>query len=139
VDNLHERAGSKKVVHMHGELFKSRCDRCNRPPFDDTNLYDSTAEIPRCECGGRIRPHICWFGQVPFELDRIYEELDACTVFIAVGTSGVVEPGASFVAQVTGRARTIYLGPEEPANASSFTECYLGKAGEVLPDLLGAL
>jgi NAD-dependent deacetylase len=96
VDNLHEQAGSKKVVHMHGELFKSRCDRCNRPPFDDTNLYDSTAEIPRCECGGRIRPHICWFGEVPFELDRIYEALDACTVFITAGTSGVVEPAASF-------------------------------------------
>ena len=76
---------------------------------------------------------------MPFELDRIYEALDVCTVFIAVGTSGVVEPAASFVAQVTDRARTIYVGPEEPANASSFTECYLGKAGEVLRDLLGAL
>jgi NAD-dependent deacetylase len=101
--------------------------RCERP-----------AEIPRCECGGRIRPHICWFGEVPFELVRIYEALDACTLFVAAGTSGVVEPAASFVAQVNSRARTIYVGPEEPGNASAFTKCYLGKAGKMLPDLIGA-
>jgi NAD-dependent deacetylase len=117
---------------MHGELFKSCCDTCSRPPFDDTNLYEPPAQIPRCECGGgRIRPHICWFGEVPFELDRNYEALDACTLFVAVGTSGVVEPAASFVAHVAGRARTIYVGPEEPANVSSFSECHLGGAGEV--------
>jgi NAD-dependent deacetylase len=61
---------------------------------------------------------------VPFELDRIYGALDQSTLFVAIGTSGVVEPAASFVAHVAGRARTIYVGPEEPANASSFTECY---------------
>lgn len=138
VDNLHEQAGSKHVVHMHGELFKSCCDRCSRTPFQDMNIYKPPAEIPRCKCGGRIRPHICWFGEVPFELDRVFGALQACTLFIAVGTSGVVEPAASFVVHVAGRARTIYVGPEEPANASSFTECHLGKAGEVLPDLLGA-
>jgi NAD-dependent deacetylase len=117
VDNLHEQAGSRNVVHMHGELFKSRCDTCSHPPFDDTNLYDPPAEVPRCGCGGRIRPHICWFGEVPFDLDRIYDALDACTLFVATGTSGVVEPAASFVAHVAGRARTIYVGPEKPANA----------------------
>lgn len=138
VDDLHEQAGSKTVVHMHGELFKSRCDKCSRPPFEDRNIYEPPVEIPRCECGGRIRPHICWFGEVPFELDRIFGALNVCTVFIAVGTSGVVEPAASFVAHVASRARTIYLGPEEPANASSFTECHLGNAGEVLPGLLSA-
>ena len=136
VDDLHDQAGSIRVVHMHGELFKSRCDTCSRPPFRDTNTYDLPAELPRCDCGGRIRPHICWFGEVPFELDRIFCALDECTVFMAVGTSGVVEPAASFVAHVGGRARTIYVGAEEPANASAFTECHLGKAGEVLPELL---
>jgi NAD-dependent deacetylase len=138
VDNLHEQAGSRSVVHMHGELFKSRCDTCSRPPFNDTGLYERPVEVPRCECGGRIRPHICWFGEVPFELDRIYRALDACTVFLAIGTSGVVEPAASFVAHVSGHARTIYVGPEKPANISSFTECYLGNAGEVLPNLFDA-
>jgi len=136
VDDLDEQAGTKHVVHMHGELYKSRCDTCSRPPFRDTNTYDPPAEIPRCECGGRIRPHICWFGEVPFALDRIFRALDECTVFIAVGTSGVVEPAASFAAHVSGRARTIYVGAEEPANASAFTECHLGRAGEVLPMLL---
>jgi NAD-dependent deacetylase len=136
VDDLHERAGSRHVVHMHGELFKSRCDTCSRAPFRDTNTYDPPAGLPRCECGGRIRPHICWFGEVPFELDRIFHALDKCTIFMAIGTSGVVEPAASFVAHVGGRVRTIYVGPEEPANASAFNECHLGKAGEILPRLL---
>lgn len=135
VDSLHEQAGSSRVIHMHGELFKSRCDSCRRPPFDDANTYEPPAEIPRCACGGRIRPHICWFGEVPFDLDQIFQALEACTVFVAVGTSGVVEPAASFVAHVRGRARTIYVGPEEPANKFSFTECYWGGAGELLPDL----
>ena len=139
VDDLHEQAGSKCVVHMHGELFKSRCDTCSRAPFRDTNTYDSTAELPRCGCGGRIRPHICWFGEMPFEMDRIFSVLDECAVFMAVGTSGVVEPAASFVAHAGGRARTIYVGAEVPANASSFTECQLGKASEMLPDLFGFL
>jgi NAD-dependent deacetylase len=136
VDNLHEQAGSNNVVHMHGELFKSRCDSCSRPPFEDTNLYEPPIELPRCECGAGIRPHICWFGEVPFELDRIFRALDECAIFMAIGTSGVVEPAASFVAHVRGRVRTIYVGPEAPANASVFSECHLGKAGEVIPTLL---
>lgn len=138
VDALHEQAGSIRVVHMHGELFKSRCDTCSRAAFQDTNTYDPPIEIPRCDCGGRFRPHICWFGELPFELESIFGALDECTVFMAIGTSGVVEPAASFVAHVAGRARTIYLGPEEPANASSFAECHVGKAGEMLPHLLDA-
>ena len=137
VDNLHEQARSRNVVHMHGELFKSRCDTCRRAPFDDHNLYEPPAEIPRCACGGRIRPHICWFGEVPFRLERIFRELKECTMFLAVGTSGVVEPAASLVAHASGRARTIYVGPEEPANALAFSERHMGKAGELLPGLLG--
>jgi NAD-dependent deacetylase len=135
VDNLHEQAGSRRVVHMHGELFKSRCDRCDRVPFADTETYEPPREIPRCDCGGQIRPHICWFGEVPFDLDKIADALASCSIFIAIGTSGVIEPAASFVASVQGRARTIYVGPEEPANTFAFTECHLGKAGELLPNL----
>jgi NAD-dependent deacetylase len=135
VDNLHEQAGSRNVVHMHGELFQSRCDTCSRAPFADSNLYEPPSEVPRCQCGGQIRPHICWFGEVPFQLERIHEALNACTLFLAIGTSGMVEPAASFVAQVSGRALTIFVGPEKPANASSFRECYLGRAEEILPDL----
>jgi NAD-dependent deacetylase len=135
VDNLHEQAGARRLVHMHGELFKSRCDSCNRAPFADARTYEPPAELPRCECGGGIRPHICWFGEMPFEMNRILRALDACTLFLAIGTSGVVEPAASFAARVSGRARTVYVGPEEPANRCSFTERYLGKAGELLPSL----
>ena len=177
VDNLHEQAGSIRVVHMHGELFKSRCDTCPEPPFHDTNTYEFTSsssdgpvrrspgvpvrsseggftrrssggpaassqappdDLPRCHCGGRIRPHVCWFGEAPFCMDEIYQALGLCTVFIAIGTSGVVEPAASFVAHVHRRAhtRTIYIGPEPPANAPAFTQSFQGTAGSVLPTLL---
>jgi NAD-dependent protein deacetylase/lipoamidase len=135
VDNLHEQAGSRHVLHMHGELFKSRCDTCRRPPFPDASCCEPPALVPRCHCGGKIRPHICWFGEVPFDLDRIFHALDRCTVFAAVGTSGVVEPAASFVAQVRGRARTYYVGPELPANADAFDECFQDYAGKILPKL----
>jgi NAD-dependent deacetylase len=135
VDNLHEQAGSQHVAHMHGELFKSRCDRCRRPPFPDQSSYEPPNAVPSCECGGRIRPHICWFGEVPFELDGVFAALDRCTVFAAIGTSGVVEPAASFAGQVRGRARTYYVGPELPANRFAFEECLQGEAGRILPKL----
>jgi NAD-dependent deacetylase len=135
VDNLHEQAGSQRVVHMHGELCKSRCDRCDRAPFADTKTYEQLIAVPACDCGGQIRPHICWFGEVPFHLDEIADALSACTIFVAIGTSGVVEPAASFAAHARSRARTFYVGPEEPANRFAFTECFLGKSGEVLPGL----
>ncbi len=135
VDNLHELAGSQRVLHMHGELFKSRCDSCRTPPFDDATLYESPADLPRCACGALIRPHICWFGETPFHLDQIFAALRECTVFLAIGTSGTVEPAASFVSQVAARARSFYVGPEAPANSAVFDDCILGKSGE----LLGAL
>ena len=137
VDNLHEQAGSRRILHMHGELFKSRCDSCSRDPFLDNNLYESPADLPRCSCGGRIRPHICWFGETPFHLEEIFAALDRCSIFFAVGTSGTVEPAASFAAEARSRrAHTIYLGPESPANRSLFRDTFIGKAGELLPQLL---
>lgn len=127
---------------MHGELFKSRCNSCTRPPFEDVRTYKNT--VPRCSCGGRIRPHIVWFGEMPFEMDRIMAELDRCTVLAVIGTSGVVHPAASFVHWARQRyaaggdpVRTIYVGPEEPANRAAFDDCVLGKAGKVLPGLFG--
>jgi len=134
VDNLHERAGSRRVLHMHGELFRSRCESCGRLPFYDDASYESPIEIPRCRCGGRIRPHICWFGETPFGLDRIFSALKVCTVFVAVGTSGLVEPAASFVA-FGNHARTYYVGPEKPANEASLDQWFEGEAGKILPSL----
>lgn len=151
VDSLHEQAGSIRVVHMHGELFKSRCDTCPEPPFHDTRTFErssggpggessavAAADLPLCHCGGRIRPHVCWFGEAPFCMDEIFQALGLCTVFIAIGTSGVVEPAASFVAHVHRRhgTRTIYVGPEPPANSHAFTQSYQGTAGALLPSLL---
>jgi len=135
VDNLHELAGSQRVLHMHGELFKSRCDSCDAPPFDDVNLYESPADLPRCSCGALIRPNICWFGETPFHLDHKFEALRQCTLFAAIGTSGTVKPAASFVSQVAAGARTFYVGPEAPASSAIFDECILGNSGELLPAL----
>jgi len=136
VDNLHEQAGSSDAVHMHGELFKSRCGCCDRNPFDDAETYEPPAEVPRCPCGGQIRPHVCWFGEVPYHLDRIFEALNECTIFVAIGTAGVVEPAASFVRRVRRQARSFYVGLEEPGNVRAFTKCFVGKSGELLPRLL---
>jgi len=136
VDPLHERAGSRRVVHMHGELAKSRCERDHAPPFNDAGEYMDLSSIPRCECGGRIRPHICWFGEVPFEMDRILAALSECTLFVTIGSSGAVYPAAGFarIARQRG-AQTIYVGPERPENADAFDECRLGNAGDAVPGL----
>jgi NAD-dependent deacetylase len=137
VDNLHERAGSKRVIHMHGELFRSRCEReCGRPDFADQGVYESVKQIPLCECGGRIRPHIVWFGEAPLAMDEILAELDRCTVLLVAGSSGTVHPAASFVQWARRRGvRTCYVGPEHPLNADRFNEIILAKAGEALPGL----
>lgn len=140
VDSLHEQAGSRRVIHMHGRLMQSRCSnpRCTTAPFDDNCLYRLREEIPKCrECGALVRPHICWFGEVPFEMELVLHQLEAATVVLVVGTSGVVEPAASFVRMARhNRARTIYVGPEEPANHAFFDEVMLGKAGDELPRLV---
>ncbi|GGG92161.1 NAD-dependent deacylase [Silvibacterium dinghuense] len=137
VDDLHERAGSKRVVHMHGELFRSRCERaCGRGDFFDEGIYTAAAEIPRCTCGGRIRPHIVWFGETPLFMDEIYAEIERCTMLLVAGSSGAVYPAAGFVQWARRRGlRTFYVGPELPLNASQFTERVMANAGEALPRL----
>ena len=123
VDSLHEQAGSQRVVPMHGRIMWSRCSD------------------PRCEqCGALIRPYVCWFGEVPFEMELILHQLGAATMVLTIGTSGVVEPAASFVRMARrNRAQTVYVGPEEPANRAFFDEVVEGKAGEVLPGLVSEL
>lgn len=137
VDDLHERAGSKRLLHMHGELAKSRCEReCGLSPVDDHTIYRNLEEVGRCDCGGRLRPHIVFFGEIPLEMERIQDEISEATLMVVVGTSGSVYPAANFVhwARQHG-ARTVYIGPERPLNASAFTCIVLGKAGEVIPGL----
>lgn len=136
VDPLHERAGSSSVVHMHGELFKSRCERDHDAPFYDEAAYLQSAHLPKCSCGARIRPHICWFGEVPFFMDEIAAALHRCTLLVTIGSSGSVYPAAGFVdAARSNGARTIYVGPEAPENAYAFDECRLGTATQVVPGL----
>lgn len=139
VDDLHERAGSRRLHHMHGTLFASRCVRCNQP-FPDRRSYESVDTLPVCaDCGRPVRPHIVWFGEMPLDTDGIYNELDRATVLLVVGTSGSVYPAAGFV-QIARRngVRTVYVGPEKPINASSFGEIVLGTATEALPGLFAA-
>lgn len=136
VDGLHEAAGSRDVVHIHGKLFESRCaGECGRPAFADHKGY-AERELPRCVCGSLVRPNVCWFGEQPYHLDRIDGALKMCEVFIAIGTSGSVQPVASFVTMLKQRprpARTVFLGLEEPANAKYFDEVHLGPAAELVP------
>lgn len=137
VDDLHERAGSVRLHHMHGELAKSRCEyECGRPPVEDRKVYASLDEVPRCACGGRLRPHIVFFGEMPLQMDRIQREIGNANLMIVIGTSGSVYPAANFVhwARQNG-SRTVYIGPEHPLNTSAFTQIVEGKAGEVMPGL----
>lgn len=137
VDDLHERAGSRRMVHMHGELAKSRCQaECGRPPVEDRAVYARLEEVGHCACGARLRPHIVFFGEMPLEMNRIQREIDRSTVMLVIGTSGSVYPAANFVnwARHAG-ARTVYIGPERPLNAAAFNQIVEGKAGEVLPGL----
>jgi NAD-dependent deacetylase len=135
VDDLHERGGSRRVHHMHGSLFESRCVECERP-FADRAGYEQ--QLPVCvKCGAALRPHIVWFGEVPLDMEGIYRELERATHLLVVGTSGSVYPAAGFVrvARAAG-AKTIYVGPEEPLNVGEFDEIILGTAVEVLPGLV---
>src|SRR5215467_12221328 len=132
VDSLHEAAGSNDVLHIHGKLFETRCaGSCGRAPFADRKTY-AGSDLPHCECGALLRPNVCWFGEQPFELDRVYESLERSDVFVAIGTSGSVQPVASFVGLLKQRrsATTIYAGLEAPANASLFDQVHLGPASQ---------
>lgn len=135
VDDLHERAGSQRVHHMHGQLFQSRCVRCGIP-FADAEFYDDIR--PAClACGAAVRPHIVWFGEIPLDMEGIYAKLDQATYLLVIGTSGSVYPAAGLVRIANQRGiQTIYVGPEEPLNASAFNEILLGAATEALPELL---
>jgi NAD-dependent deacetylase len=137
VDDLHERAGSRRVHHMHGSLFASRCVECESP-FGDQNFYEAAGSLPLCRsCGEAVRPHIVWFGEIPLDMEGIYRKLERATQLLVVGTSGSVYPAAGFVHVANQRSiHTVYVGPEEPLNANAFDEILLGTATAILPQLL---
>lgn len=142
VDGLHEAAGSKNVVHIHGKLFESRCAHdCGQPAFADFAGY-SAEQLPHCACGALVRPNVCWFGEQPFELERVYRELELCNVFIAIGTSGSVQPVASFAGMLQRRpdpATSIYIGLDEPANSYYFDHIHIGTASSLVTKVLNSL
>ncbi len=134
VDNLHEQAGSRNVLHMHGELLKVRCARSGKvfPAEEDVHTED---RCPCCNLAGALRPHVVWFGEIPLEMNRIFEALSRCDLFISVGTSGVVYPAAGFVqvAREAG-AHTVELNLEPSAVQSLFAEKIYGPASRAVPE-----
>ncbi|QKJ18981.1 NAD-dependent deacylase [Microbacterium hominis] len=132
VDDLHDRAGSRSLVHMHGELMRALCSGCGARPRWQGDLVHR----PACpECGRReLRPDVVWFGEMPYELDRIEQAIVACDLFVSVGTSGAVYPAAGYVALAAAfGARTIELNLEPTEAAVPFDESRAGRAGELVP------
>jgi NAD-dependent deacetylase len=138
IDDLHERAGSRAVLHMHGELLKARCSTCGTvlPWRTDLGLED---RCPAC-AAARLRPHVVWFGEMPFHLDEIGEALAQSDVFVAIGTSGSVYPAAGFVteARIAG-IRTCEVNAEPSDNARLFDEGRYGPATETVPAFVDEL
>jgi len=137
VDDLHDRAGSKHLLHMHGELLKARCLACGTVSTWPGDL-DADSRCPRC-ARGPLRPHIVWFGELPLEMDRIYSALERCDLFLAIGTSGHVYPAAGFVEAVGPSAQTVELNLDPSLVASAFQEARRGKATELVPAFVAEL
>jgi NAD-dependent deacetylase len=142
VDGLHRAAGSERLIDLHGDLMRSKCSHCERPPFEDRDVYDA---VPTCDvCGrGQVRPDIVWFGETIDRdhlrrIDAFIRDAGPRLIFLAVGTSGQVHPAAALVdaaAMVGGK--TYLVNADAAANMGSFDVVTLGPAGEILPGLLG--
>ena len=134
IDDLHERAGSQNLIHMHGELLKARCEHCRRVVGWTAPLSRDT-HCRHCGQSHGMRPHVVWFGEMPLEMDRIMRALSRCALFVSIGTSGNVYPAAGFVqeAKYAGDAFTIELNLEPSEGVSSFHEAQHGKATEIVP------
>jgi NAD-dependent deacetylase len=134
VDDLHERAGSRRLLHMHGELTKGRCLACGER-FRWRGPMGEDACCPSCGEQGQVRPDIVWFGEMPYEMERIDDALQACDLFLSIGTSGAVYPAAGFVQTARHRgARTLEINLEPSLGSFMFDESRIGKAGELVPE-----
>lgn len=135
IDPLHEMAGSRKVLHMHGRDGEIRCMKCGTVSELDIDL---TPELvcAVCKSVGELRPNIVWFGEMPMHMDEIGEALGRCGLFLSIGTSGEVYPAAGFVLQVRRRrprARAVELNLEPSGNQSLFHEHIYGPATKIVP------
>ncbi len=128
VDNLHESADSKNILHMHGELLKARCVLCENIHHWTESLSPQTRS-PCCQKSGSLRPNIVWFGEMPLFMEEIEHALKACDLFVSIGTSGQVYPAAGFVqlAQHCG-ATTVELNLEPCGPYSTFMHAHYGPA-----------
>jgi NAD-dependent deacetylase len=134
VDDLHERAGSRRLLHMHGELTKGWCLACGER-FRWRGPMGEDACCPSCGEQGQVRPDIVWFGEMPYEMERIDDALQACDLFLSIGTSGAVYPAAGFVQTARHRgARTLEINLEPSLGSFMFDESRIGKAGELVPE-----
>ncbi|MCE1229900.1 MAG: NAD-dependent deacylase [Firmicutes bacterium] len=132
VDDLHDRAGSQRLLHMHGELRKARCLRCGAiHPWD--GALDQATPCPSCHQRSSLRPHIVWFGEMPLDMERIELALYLCDLFVSIGTSGNVYPAAGFVQQVGAQAHTLELNLDASQTTSLFHESRRGKATDLVP------
>ena len=138
VDDLHSKAGSVKLIHMHGELRKLRCEKCGQiiDAMEHKHLQEKYVECIQCS-DNKLRPHIVWFHEMPFRMNDIYHAVGECDVFIAIGTSGHVYPAAGLlsIAKDVG-AYCIGINLDPPQNVTLFDEFHQGLAGELVPELI---
>jgi NAD-dependent deacetylase len=142
VDDLHDRAGSRRLLHMHGELKRALCTGCGAAPGWHGTLSDNPA-CPRCG-EARLRPDIVWFGEMPYRMAEIHRTIEAADLFVSIGTSGAVYPAAGFVGLASAAgARTLELNLEASAGTPLFDEARHGPAGLLVPafvdDLLAGI
>ena len=137
VDNLHERAGSQNLIHMHGELLKMRCLN-SKLVFDVSEDFDYDTHCRCCRSAGNLRPHVVWFGEMPLQMNRINSALENCDMFVAIGTSGNVYPASGFYQTAKIRkASTVELNLER--TGSSFDRHIRGPATECVPQFFESL
>lgn len=138
VDDLHERAGSRSVIHMHGQLRSALCAACGHRAEHLGDLGDT----PPCQqCGERaLRPDIVWFGEAIYDGERIYDAITDCDIFAVIGTSGMVYPAAGLAAEARANgAHTVLLNLDPHDDANDYTEVYEGRASERVPEWVDSL
>lgn len=138
IDDLHERAGSPAVVHMHGELGRALCAACGAR-WDAPDVMDSADACPACAAAA-TRPDVVWFGEMPYRMDEIDRALAACDLFVAIGTSGAVYPAAGFVAEAAHHgAATLEINLAPSDTAGAFDRHLHGPATETVPAWVASL
>jgi NAD-dependent deacetylase len=134
IDPLHEMAGSKNLIHMHGEIAKALCAACGERQLIGNDDLTSASICPGCAAQGKLRPDVVWFGEMPYRMEEISSALGRCGLFISIGTSGTVYPAAGF-AEEAGRAgaHTVELNLEPSEGIDCFREAIHGRATEIVP------